>query len=450
MWVHAERRRVSASLRSSLLMARRCMMTGSNSSSLMIRLSAVIGISSVFFVAEISSKDALLFFFLPFLRFLVFAHCCLRIVGFYTHSLALIADAFHYLNDLIGFIVALVALRVQCLDSSQILHRRLTDDAPKSLSFGWQRAQLLGAFFNGALLFALGISVFLQSIERFISLQYVENPKLMFIMGAVGLGLNLISAIFLHEHDHGHGHHGHSAAPLSPIPHSSVESDISEHHNHKHQLHGTQSTSLGHDLGMLGVLLHVVSDAANNLGVMAAALYGDRHDDYAVFTSSRYLDLVLDCVVAQLRLCIVRRSGLILLESAPSGLDPADVKHDLEKARTNASGAASGEAILVPGVLAIHELHIWRLNQNKTLASVHVVVSDPSVTNFAKTTKTINECFHAYGIHSATLQPETCPMAEVICTEHESVETVQELRKRSLEKCQMMCGTLCEELTCCG
>lgn len=43
------------------------------------RLSAVIGISSVFFVAEISSKDALLFFFLPFLRFLVFAPCCLRI-----------------------------------------------------------------------------------------------------------------------------------------------------------------------------------------------------------------------------------------------------------------------------------------------------------------------------------------------------------------------------------
>ncbi|KAE8131519.1 cation efflux family-domain-containing protein [Aspergillus pseudotamarii] len=348
------------------------------------RLSAVIGISSVFFVAEIS-------------------------IGFYTHSLALVADAFHYLNDLISFIVALVALR--------------TDDAPKSLSFGWQRAQLLGAFFNGALLFALGISVFLQSIERFISLQYVENPKLMFIMGAVGLGLNLISAIFLHEHDHGHHHHGHSAAPLSPIP-SSDESDISEHHDHKHQLHGTQPTSRGHDLGMLGVLLHVVSDAANNLGVMAAAL---------VIWLAHY----------EGRLCIVRRSGLILLESAPNGLDPADVKHDLEKARINASGS-------VPGVLAIHELHIWRLNQNKTLASVHVVVSDPSMTNFAKTTKTINECFHAYGIHSATLQPETCPIAEVICTEHESAETVQELRKRSLEKCQMMCGTLCEELTCCG
>ncbi|KAE8397205.1 cation diffusion facilitator family metal ion transporter [Aspergillus pseudonomiae] len=363
------------------------------------RLSAVIGISTVFFVAEIS-------------------------IGFYTHSLALVADAFHYLNDLIGFIVALVALRVS-----------ETNDAPKSLSFGWQRAQLLGAFFNGALLFALGISVFLQSIERFISLQYVENPKLMFMMGAVGLGLNLISAIFLHEHDHGHGHHGHSAAPLSPIPPTSHESDISEHRNHKHQLHGTQPTSLGHDLGMLGVLLHVVSDAANNLGVMTAALV----IWLAHYEGRYYADPGTSMGIAMMimlsSLPLVRRSGLILLESAPNGLDPADVKHDLEK---------------VPGVLAIHELHIWRLNQHKTLASVHVVVSDPSVENFAKTTKTMNECFHAYGIHSATLQPEMCPLVEAISTEHESAETMQELRKRSLEKCQVLCGTLCEELTCCG
>ncbi|KAF7591334.1 hypothetical protein BBP40_001658 [Aspergillus hancockii] len=361
------------------------------------RLSTVIAISSVFFVAEIS-------------------------IGFYTHSLALVADAFHYLNDLIGFVVALVALRIS-----------ETDDAPKSLSFGWQRAQLLGAFFNGALLFALGISVFLQSIERFISLQYVENPKLMFIMGAVGLGLNLISAIFLHEHDHGHGH-GHSAVPLSPLSSGVEEGDISEHHNHKHHQNTAPPVSLGHDLGMLGVLLHVVSDAANNIGVMAAALviwfthYEGRY--YADPGASMGIALMIMLT----SLPLVRRAGLILLESAPNGVDPADVKHDLEK---------------VPGVLAIHELHIWRLNQSKTLASVHIVVSDPSVANFAKTTKTINECFHAYGIHSATLQPETSPVAEVV-RGHALTEMHQGLRKRSLEKCQVMCGTLCEELTCCG
>lgn len=44
------------------------------------------------------------------------------------------------------------------------------DKSPSYLSFGWQRARLLGAFFNGALLLALAVSVFLQSVERFISL----------------------------------------------------------------------------------------------------------------------------------------------------------------------------------------------------------------------------------------------------------------------------------------
>lgn len=49
------------------------------------------------------------------------------------------------------------------------------NDSPKDLSFGWQRAQLLGAFFNGVLLLGLGISIFLQSIERFIAL-HRESP----------------------------------------------------------------------------------------------------------------------------------------------------------------------------------------------------------------------------------------------------------------------------------
>lgn len=68
----------------------------------------------------------------------------------------------------------------------------MKEKTPKGLSFGWQRAQLLGAFFNGVFLLvnphylffqiigierlliltqALGVSIFLQSIERFVSLQ---------------------------------------------------------------------------------------------------------------------------------------------------------------------------------------------------------------------------------------------------------------------------------------
>ncbi|KAJ5659207.1 cation diffusion facilitator family metal ion transporter [Penicillium longicatenatum] len=375
------------------------------------RLYVVIAISTCFFLGEIS-------------------------VGFYTHSLALIADAFHYLNDLVGFIIALVALKVSENGGS-----------PAGFSFGWQRAQLLGAFFNGVLLFALGISIFLQSIERFIALQRIEDPKLVLIIGCIGLGLNIISVLFLHEHGHDDGHdHGPPAIEvedgLSPISDDDQDS-ISKHHDHKHvhpekpntvsanfHDHG-HSHDHGHghdhgDLGMMGVLIHVLCDAANNLGVIAAALviWLAKYDGRYYADPGVSMGIAFMIIFSSVPL--IRRSGLILLESAPVGLDLSDVQHDLEK---------------VPGVHSVHELHIWRLNQQKTLASVHVVVSDPSVSNFLKTAKTINECFHAYGIHSATLQPEALSEFE---------KDVVHPHGEKSPRCQVVCGTLCEGLTCCG
>jgi len=62
------------------------------------------------------------------------------------------------LSDLAGFAVALAAI---------LISRR--GKSPKEFSFGWQRARLLGAFFNGVFLAALGLSIFLQSLERFVS-----------------------------------------------------------------------------------------------------------------------------------------------------------------------------------------------------------------------------------------------------------------------------------------
>lgn len=55
-----------------------------------------------------------------------------------------------------------------------------------------------GAFFNGVFLLALAISIFLQSIERFVHLEEIEEPFLVLIIGCVGLGLNVISALVVH------------------------------------------------------------------------------------------------------------------------------------------------------------------------------------------------------------------------------------------------------------
>jgi Co/Zn/Cd efflux system component len=55
-----------------------------------------------------------------------------------------------------------------------------------------------GAFFNGVFLLALALSIFLQSIERFIHIEPVESPMLVLIVGTIGLTLNIVSAIVIH------------------------------------------------------------------------------------------------------------------------------------------------------------------------------------------------------------------------------------------------------------
>ncbi|KAL2838357.1 cation efflux protein [Aspergillus pseudoustus] len=367
------------------------------------RLMAAIGISAVFFLTEIS-------------------------VGFYTHSLALVADAFHYLNDLVGFIVAYVALKVSSDHTS-----------PQELSFGWQRAQVLGAFFNGSLLFALGISIFLQSIERFITLHHVEDPKLMLIVGSVGLGLNVICAMFLHEHNHdpghGHGHHHHGQEHIDIEQQGKVEDEVN-HHDHRHSQHEKVPVLGGHDLGMMGVLLHVIGDAANNLGVIVAALVIWLTSYEARYYADPATSMGIAAMIILSALPLARQSGLILLESAPNGLDPADVKHDLEK---------------IPGILAVHELHIWRLSQHKVLASVHVAIVDHSVSEFSKLVAAVQECFHAYGIHSATVQPEVAgPLNSITSGQTQGVINGSLVQEKDYDRCRLKCSAVCKELACCG
>lgn len=427
------------------------------------RLIATIIISFAFFVSEIT-------------------------VAYLTKSLALVADAFHYMNDLAGFVVALVALIV-----SERSH------SPQEFSFGWQRAKLLGAFFNGVFLLALGISIFLQSIERFVAIQHVENPKLVLIMGCVGLTLNIISALFLHEHDHDHGHgHGHDhgeeeQAHAHSVGHSHGHSHSRNHshghgqsdgHNHSHSRSRSHSHSHSHghghthevepeyrhstdhelaplfphaehrhniarlkapgrDLGMMGVLVHVIGDALNNLGVIIAALVIWLTQYPSRYYADPGVSMGIACMILISALPLVKNSGTILLQSAPRGVNVADVKHDLEK---------------IPGIESVHELHVWRLDQKKAIATAHIVVSDENVANFMQRAKTVSECLHAYGIHSATIQPELInseATGREDAVSFSAASTASTIVRRRLPAavgaCQMLCGKgLCEGLMCCS
>lgn len=58
----------------------------------------------------------------------------------------------------------------------------------------------------------------------------------------------------------------------------------------------------------------------------------------------------------------------------------------------------------VPGVVSVHELHVWQLSESTVVASVHVLIS-PGM-DYMDVASGIRESMHSHGIHSVTIQPE--------------------------------------------
>ncbi|CCF52488.1 hypothetical protein NDA11_001677 [Ustilago hordei] len=145
------------------------------------------------------------------------------ITGYAVGSLALVADSFHMLNDVMSLIVALWAVKLSTKSSD---HR---------FSYGWQRAEILGALVNGVFLLALCFSIFMEAIQRFVNVTEVTNPKLVVIVGCLGLASNLVGLLLFHDHGHAHGGHGHSHGSRSHAHSHAVTHGSGHDHGDAHQ-----------------------------------------------------------------------------------------------------------------------------------------------------------------------------------------------------------------------
>ncbi|KAF5367854.1 hypothetical protein D9757_013696 [Collybiopsis confluens] len=329
------------------------------------KLAIVLAISASFFIAEIS-------------------------IGFKTKSIALIADAFHYLNSVFNDSVSLRQLifeiSIIAFVASYAQNRGQTK---KGFTYAFQRAELLGAFFNGVFLLALALSIFLQSLERFISIEPVQSPKDVLIVGCTGLALNVLSVLFVHDHA-GHSHGQDDFSNLNAIE---LPDEIKlVHSSHHHARTSPAMTKKSHNLGMLAVLIHLCGDAVNNIGVIVAAVLIWKLDSPNRFYADPTVSMLISFVIFASALPLTARTGRILLEAAPKNLDMQKINDDL-----------NGH----PNVLSIHDLHVWHLSQNVISASVHVCVPpETSFQKWEKTEQSLQHCFSEYGVDHVTIAPE--------------------------------------------
>jgi cation diffusion facilitator family transporter len=195
-------------------------------------------------------------------------------------------------------------------------------------TFGLRRAEPVAALFNAVLVIYAAIEIVRDAVGHLMHQGSPPKENLMLAVAAAALVVNGASAWLLHgamhQHDHSDGH-GHS-------------------HAHKH----------GHQLNLRGAWLHLLGDALGSVAALVAALV-IRFGGPATIDPLASFIVVIILVVGALRL--LRDALRVLLEAAPAHVSVAMVR---QIART------------VPGVIDVHDLHVWTLGAGRDAIMVHV------------------------------------------------------------------------------
>ncbi|XP_020908742.1 zinc transporter 1 [Exaiptasia diaphana] len=373
------------------------------------------------------------------------------VVGYATNSMALVADSFHMLSDVMSLIIGFVALRYS--KRSQRTDRN---------TFGWQRAEVLGALINAVFLIALCFSILVESLKRLIEVESIHNPTLVLIVGGVGLVINVIGLAMFHQHGHGHSHggggHGHSHKPaindrlvvveesddndtetkeetekdsaqasnaesinsaFLPKENGEILENVNENGSLQVHSRSNQKVKSSAQLNMRAVYLHVLGDALGSVIVIISALI-------IMFAKGKwtlYVDPVMSifmtCLILRTSIPLMKESSLILLQTVPTHIKIKEVQERLLEG--------------VNGILSVHEFHVWQLAGDKIIASAHITCQTPD--DYMKIANQIKRFFHNEGIHSTTIQPEFVEEIHTVKQDKECVLACGEMENCAAQKC---------------
>jgi len=217
-------------------------------------------------------------------------------------SLALLADAGHMASDLLGLIVALIAILIAA--------RPATDRQ----TYGYQRAEVFGALFNGVVLSAVAVFVAIEGVQRLLdpAEAYVQSTP-MLVVAVLGLGANVASLLVLRG--------------------------------------GADS------IGMRGAYLEVLGDMFGSVAAIIAAVV-------ILATGFAQADAIASLVIAGLivprAFSLLRDVFHVLSEAVPKNMDVETIRQHL---------------LSTEGVVDVHDVHVWAITSGAPVFSAHVVVT---------------------------------------------------------------------------
>ncbi|HEV3109353.1 MAG TPA: cation diffusion facilitator family transporter [Candidatus Binataceae bacterium] len=253
--------------------------------------------------------------------------------GIYTNSLALLSDAVHLLTDLAAILLSLFALWVAARP------------ARAGKTYGYLRAEILGALLNGLFLWVVVAFLVFEAVRRFNNPAQVNGLPVM-VIAAMGLLVNSFSAWFTHQGSEEHAH----------------------------------------GMALRAVFLHVLSDLVGSLGVLIAGAL-------IYFTHWHLADPLVSMFIAILIVYgswgLIREGVDILMEAVPANIN-------LDELRSSLLGVAGTEEV--------HDLHVWCLTARELALSAHAVVGDQVDSD--RVLSDMSEVLAKFNIHHMTVQLE--------------------------------------------
>ena len=180
-------------------------------------------------------------------------------------------------------------------------------------TYGYSRAGVLAAFVNAITLVIVAGFIFYEAVRRLQQPPEVQ-PKLMLIVAAIGVAMNGFISASLWTHRG--------------------------------------------DLNLRAALIHQLGDTASTAAVILGAI--------AIMLTGQYwidpaLSILIGALILWSSLSIIRETLNILLEGTPRGLKLADIATDMRSR---------------PGVVDVHDLHVWSIGSEVRALSCHVAIAD--------------------------------------------------------------------------
>ena len=256
--------------------------------------------------------------------------------GVLSGSLALLSDALHNFSDTASLGISLAARRIG---------RRA---ATSNKTFGYKRAEIIGAFVNLVTLVLIALFLIKEAVERFLNPQPIDGT-IMLVVATIGLRANVLTALLLFRDVKG-------------------------------------------SLNIRSAFLHIVSDAVSSVGVVLGGVLIVQFQIYIV-------DPILTALIALYILYhsyeMLRETTDILMESVPKNIDLDEVVAEVEA---------------VDRVLGAHHVHVWQFDEQNVALEAHVVIDKDDLEHMEAVKHAIKDRLGTrFHIHHTTLEFEFIP-----------------------------------------